>query len=956
MSDTRNPDVQEPDPDLAAQLAAYGRWLESENDLELISPSTAGSSTLVDLRGTAADASDADVTEMNGIVERSSRRTWALVAAVVVLVVGSIGYGFAQRGGEGDEDVVAGPSDERAEPVYLLPAEGTAGDGAGAGEPRNAYRGTPGPLPVEEPLDERGLVIGRPDGDGYTDVVSVTVSEPSDVVPLAPIAEGAEDPADEVRAEWTTEELGSGEVLVATGTSGMFTTMAAQRNGRWLEASVSVDRSSLLDEVFEDLTVDEDGAAELTGSDLEVVDDFGLDFFPSLVVVESNFTRAFINTWTPVPTLLLMVDSSTTGIEPRTVDGADGWALRREGGFDVLVWEVAPDTMASVASTVSDDDLVEIAESLEIVDAATWEAAFPELTDALTSESSDGEDPVTSAEDPSEPLYVLPADGFADDTGLGSVELMNGHRMRLDPSTTELPPERIVVVGKPDGDGYTGLLSVTVSRPSDLDAPPDPFADAPAPRGGERDEVPWTPMTLDGGEVLTAEFGDLSWIADKRSGRWLTSFAATEHLTALTEVFEDLTVDEDGTAQLDDSSELQVVEEVAVDEVLPALFAGFEIGGSGRSLSVETVTPAISMAAFVSGYVERAVPGVDGLGEGWTFTREDSPGREWNSVAWQLTPNALVSVSGEAPIDELIAIAEPLEIVDEATWEAEFPNAAEIATGGSTGGPLVTSSEDPAGPLYVLAGEGSDVVLTGGFRNVVESPAQEPRPVRLVTVGRPDDGGFEDLITVRIGEPSEAVPEVPGAPWLDTADGWSTSRLSSGDVLVAEGSEATAMAARREGRWIEAQAPSDRVAALVELFEDAIVEDGGSLRLAAGSGLSIVEQVPIDDGTSLSTSAEVAGASGSIAVETASSPSLLVGAGMVERIQPLAVGNAWTTTRSDPEGDWNGIVWQATPATAVAVSGHVPPEEVRAVAQSLEIVDEATWEAAFPDAPELADE
>ncbi|MCP3857422.1 MAG: hypothetical protein GY698_22260, partial [Actinomycetia bacterium] len=45
----------------------------------------------------------------------------------------------------------------------------------------------------------------------------------------------------------------------------------------------------------------------------------------------------------------------------------------------------------------------------------------------------------------------------------------------------------------------------------------------------------------------------------------------------------------------------------------------------------------------------------------------------WNGVAWRATPNRMVFVSGHAPLEQITAIAETLNIVNEAAWQEALP-------------------------------------------------------------------------------------------------------------------------------------------------------------------------------------------------------------------------------------------------------------------------------------------
>jgi hypothetical protein len=414
----------------------------------------------------------------------------------------------------------------------------------------------------------------------------------------------------------------------------------------------------------------------------------------------------------------------------------------------------------------------------------------------------------------------------------------------------------------------------------------------------------------------------------------------------VTDVFEHLVVDDAGGVRLV-GTDLEIIEDADPLDLDGLQVAHYWLG----QVAVNTATPLSASLLNTEPIAEQATPYRMEGSDGWTLSGEDG----WHAVVWQATPNAVVTVSGATTIERLTEIAKSLEIVDEATWEAAFPDFAD--------GRLAASSEDPAGPLYVLSAEASRWTLVNGWRGSSEPSTDGPRPIRLVIVGRPDGEGFVDPIPLRLSEPSDVVPDVPvlDAPVVD-ADGvrvpaeteWSSRTLDSGEVLVAEGETVIAMAAQHNGRWLQAQVERDREAALVEVFEHVVVEDDETVHLRAGSGLEVVDDVRIEAAApQVDTYAEVEGARVHVVVETATAASPLGAAGTADRVVPLS-GNVWSFSRDDVEATSNAIGWQAAPNRAVFVSGELPVEELRAIAESLEIVDEATWESAFPDASELS--
>jgi hypothetical protein len=90
-----------------------------------------------------------------------------------------------------------------------------------------------------------------------------------------------------------------------------------------------------------------------------------------------------------------------------------------------------------------------------------------------------------------------------------------------------------------------------------------------------------------------------------------------------------------------------------------------------------------------------------------------------------------------------------------------------------------------------------------------------------------------------------------------------------------------------------------------------------------------------------------ADASELVVVETATvaAPLVVPTAGGDTRLEHDIVQgrDAWHLSRTDADGEWHGLAWLPAPLQVVYVSGHAPLDTVREVAESLDVVDEATW-------------
>ena len=248
------------------------------------------------------------------------------------------------------------------------------------------------------------------------------------------------------------------------------------------------------------------------------------------------------------------------------------------------------------------------------------------------------------------------------------------------------------------------------------------------------------------------------------------------------------------------------------------------------------------------------------------------------------------------------------------------------------------ATEDPRGPLFVLPARSDQISLANGHIAL----APEKAPFRqMMVIGTVSDGGYSDLVTILVGQ---RILDAEGEP----------VELTSGPGELAEGF--STVVARKQGvDWISVIAGPDRAAEVIEVIEGLEVDDDGSVDADPGVGRRVIENAYLTDASRATYTyyeVKIDGFDQPVVIETATSPtplvggaSLVIGEGMMT---PAAGLPGWEASRDDPEGQWNGLAWQATPNRMIAVSGHVPRPELRAIAQSLEIVDEANWSQALP--------
>jgi hypothetical protein len=163
------------------------------------------------------------------------------------------------------------------------------------------------------------------------------------------------------------------------------------------------------------------------------------------------------------------------------------------------------------------------------------------------------------------------------------------------------------------------------------------------------------------------------------------------------------------------------------------------------------------------------------------------------------------------------------------------------------------------------------------------------------------------------------------------------------------------VAQQRGEQWLLITTLNDEQAAL-DTLDVVIVDDAGDIVVDTdAAGLVIIDDHPSPPGgDGYGTYFEATTSDGArVVVETATASSpLWPAASVATRIEPTELdgARAWTASRTDDNGEWNGLVWSATPNRIVAVSGEATPEEIRRLAESLLVVEKAAWQQALPDA------
>ena len=280
------------------------------------------------------------------------------------------------------------------------------------------------------------------------------------------------------------------------------------------------------------------------------------------------------------------------------------------------------------------------------------------------------------------------------------------------------------------------------------------------------------------------------------------------------------------------------------------------------------------------------------------------------------------------------------------TWMAAVA-AAVVAAGGTAAvvrfvdrDPETTVAEAPVdpGPLYVLPGD-SMWVPTNGQSNQGVSVS----PFSALVVGIRADDMFLDPVAVR------ASHEPP--PGFDS-ETWNALSIEGGPAFISpEESPQVVVVQQRGDLWLTATTDDRVVSELFNAFEAVAIDPTGDLVLQSDD-LAVIASYDIPRGSvGPSTYFELRGpADEYVVVETVSGdvPLLALAADRADHLEPITVNEdgAWHPWGIDVDGEWHAAMWELAPRQFVLISGHVPEDMLIALAEDLEVVEEATWEAA----------
>ena len=271
--------------------------------------------------------------------------------------------------------------------------------------------------------------------------------------------------------------------------------------------------------------------------------------------------------------------------------------------------------------------------------------------------------------------------------------------------------------------------------------------------------------------------------------------------------------------------------------------------------------------------------------------------------------------------------------------------AAFVAAGGAAGivqfvdrDPDTKVAEAPAdpGPLYVLPGDTE--AWSAGFGH---AESGEIDVLSTVTLGIPIEGGYLDPVAVSLTDTDPIDP----SNYNDVVK--TTVRLPSGVAYLWTSDRTATLVQRRGNDFLSAATWNGDPDRLSRAIDAVVINTDGSLTVAPESPLAMIDQIDeVGSRVGHTTYMELGGVH-RVVVETVSYPSIVgrgPNVGELRRIEVRGV-DAWLMVRYDADGTWLGLSFPVGHGT-VTLSGTVPEDVLVALAEELEMVDEATWKQA----------
>lgn len=344
-----------PEQDILEQLDSYGAWLEQSSATSLRPTSATGLASAT-LGGHLARKVTGVVVELNA--HRQRRSNSRLFWIPLVIAASLLTFVLTRRSGQPDQSATA---------TINSPSLFVIVNGLAEYEPLNASVQTSA---INTEGIESSALVGIRKGESFDHLTRVIIA-----VNVSPSATDA-------------IELHNGPARI--GRLAGMTRIAQQRHGKWIMAMVNGDREADAMKLVESIELASSGQLDLTntgGYEIAVQTNWKFELTArhnTYLELHRRGTEKYVLVETAVSDLSILFTSDR--IVPTTVNDREGWVSTRidaDGVYNSLAWQVAPAQIIVVsAHNNTVEELRRVAESLEVVDEATWKLANPGYTES----------------------------------------------------------------------------------------------------------------------------------------------------------------------------------------------------------------------------------------------------------------------------------------------------------------------------------------------------------------------------------------------------------------------------------------------------------------------------------------------------------------------------------------------------------------------------------------------
>lgn len=163
-------------------------------------------------------------------------------------------------------------------------------------------------------------------------------------------------------------------------------------------------------------------------------------------------------------------------------------------------------------------------------------------------------------------------------------------------------------------------------------------------------------------------------VAQQRGDAWLLVTGATGD-EDLIDLLPHLQVDPAGTPTIQNGQRV-VIDLIGQDLTRASYSTFYEVTDAASGVTFEVETATFPSAIILGTYTPNPITPTTVNGTAaWILSRDDPPGATNTGIVWRATPNRVIAIGAQAPLEDVQAMAERLQQVTENEWLDALPGA-----------------------------------------------------------------------------------------------------------------------------------------------------------------------------------------------------------------------------------------------------------------------------------------